>query len=108
MILNVLRGDTTSFVLDVPADLDTYDFTFTVKRHLLDADADAVISQGPLTVSSDTVKVDLAAADTDQFSDAERLYWDLQGDDGNGGIITPLRGTMVIAADVTLTASEPS
>lgn len=108
MILNVVRGDTKSFLLSVPDGLDDSTFSFTVKRHLLDADDDAVISQAGLEESDGLVTINLAATDTDQFADAERLFWDLQADDGMGGIVTPLMGTLVIAADVTRTASEPS
>jgi hypothetical protein len=108
VILNALRGDTTAFSLTVPEELDDQTFTFTVKRRLLDSDEDAVISQTDLEASEGSVFIELLPEDTDQFVDAERLYWDLQADDGIGGITTPLRGKLVITADVTLTASEPS
>jgi hypothetical protein len=108
MILNAIRGDTTTFSLTVSESLDEQDFTFTVKRRLLDPDDDAVISQTGLVADEGVVLIELLPEDTDQFVDAERLYWDLQADDGVGGITTPLRGKLVIAADVTLTASEPS
>lgn len=108
MILNAIRGDRTTFSLSVPDTLGESTFTFTVKTHLLDADADAVISQTGLTATEGVVAITLAAEDTDQFVDAERLFWDLQADDGIGGIVTPLMGSLVIAADVTRTASETS
>lgn len=108
MILNAIRGDTTTFSLTVSESLDEQDFTFTVKRRLLDPDDDAVISQTGLVADEGVVLIELLPEDTDQFVDAERLYWDIQADDGIGGITTPLRGKLVIAADVTLSASEPS
>jgi hypothetical protein len=108
VILNALRGDLVTFNLTVPEDLDDLDFTFTVKRHLLDPDDDAVIAQDGLTSSEGTVSIVLTPQDTDQFADGDRLYWDLQADSGTGEVTTPLRGKLVIAADVTLTASEQS
>jgi len=108
VILNALRGDSTTFNLEVTGMEVDDDITFTVKRHLLDPDDDAVIALSGLTLSEGIVSIELTPQDTDQFADGDRLYWDLQFDSGTGEVSTPLRGKLVIAADVTLTASEQS
>jgi hypothetical protein len=109
VILNALRGDLVTFALPVPDTVDeTADITFMVKRHLMDLDADAVIAKSGLSVAEGVVAVALTPEDTDAFADADRLYWDLQFDDGIGGVQTPLRGKLVIAADVSVTASATS
>jgi hypothetical protein len=106
VILNVTRGDLVTFDLEVTAEGgDTV--TFTAKRRLLDEDADAAISK-VLEPSDDATTLTLLPEDTAELADGLRLYWDVQVDDGAGGITTPLNGILVIAADVTLTASETS
>lgn len=110
MILNVIRGDKTTIPFTLPdgVEQEGATVTFTAKRRLLDPDDDAVISKVLPEGEGQAVALVLLPEDTTEFTDAERLPFDLQVDDGIGNVVTPFRGTLVISADVTLTAEPTS
>lgn len=120
-VLNVIRGDQQAYSITLTEgdgtalDLTGLDVTFMAKRHLQDLDADALITK--TATDGIAVNVDpttglavltLTPDDTELLADADRLYWDLQVDDGLGDVRTPLRGKLVIAGDVTAGSSETS
>ena len=121
MILNVRRGDKATYSLtlldaaETALDLTSMSVAFTAKAGLLDPDIDAVIVKDETdgivigaTPTDGTITLTLLPEDTEGLADATRLYWDIQVDDGIGGVTTGLSGKLVVSADVTLTASATS
>lgn len=113
-LLSMTQGDKHTFdvaltdAAGAPLDLTSVDITFTAKRRLSDADADALIQK--TTASGITVDADpttglatlvIDAADTVGLASGPALFWDLQIDDGAGDVRTPLSGRLAIASDVT-------
>lgn len=109
------RGDDR--VLDVtcvdrdgePVDITDVFLWFTAKRSKADADTAAVLRKDSIdgiaivVAAEGTATVTLDSADTEDLLVATVLYWDVQGKDGDGKIITLAEGILVIEADVTRT-----
>jgi hypothetical protein len=114
-VIQVTRGDQATYDLTLvdadtgdPIDLTTMTLTFTAKRQLLDLDDEAFISKtngAGIEIDADPTTgmavLTLLAEDTEDTVDAERLIWDVQIDNGAGDVRTPLRGTLVMVADIT-------
>jgi hypothetical protein len=120
-LLSIHRGDTETFTITLtdgagdPLDLTGLAITFTAKRRVSDADEDAVIQKTDvdgIVVDADPTSgiavLTIEPADTADLEDLRTLHWDVQVDDGVGGVRTPLLGRLAITADVTRTSQAGS
>lgn len=112
MILTAIRGD--DVVLEIPVSADqaaAAALTFTAKRQLIDADADAVITKdlddGVAVASATSIEVTLAAADTDDLEAPAVFLFDLEAIDAEGKRATIAIGHLRLTADVTRDQPSP-
>lgn len=119
-LLSMTRGDLATYRITLtdrdtgePIDLGQVDeITFTAKSDTGDPDDDAVIVKtiGDGIELDDYPETGLATLtitpdDTETLLGWTMLVWDLQVDNGNGDVRTPLRGHLEVTADVSLTSS---
>lgn len=114
-LLSMTRGDRQAFAIAItdsdaaPVNLTGIGVTFTAKRRPTDLDADAVIqkstSAGGVEIDADPTTglatLTIEASDTAGLTFTRSLYWDIQIDDGEGDVRTPLSGLLSIATDQT-------
>lgn len=109
------RGDTEVFdaaitVSGVAVNITGCSLTFTAKRSLTDADADAVLqlttTGGAIVITNGPgglCTISVASADTSALTVPTLCYCDLQLVDTLGNVSTTATGTLMIKVDVTET-----
>ena len=110
-----IRGDGETYLLtvtedDAPLDLTDAEMWMTAKRHIRDADADAIFQKtvgDGITIDADPTTglatVELVPGDTSALAARTvRLIYDVQVKLSSGRIITPLKGTLTVEPDVTV------
>lgn len=112
-LLTMTRGDRQAFLVTLTdssggaIDLTGLSVTFTAKRRT--TDPDAVFQKTELdgidvdVGSGGTATVTVEPADTASLT-SRALFWDLQIDDGEGDIRTPLSGRLRITPDITISS----
>lgn len=120
MDLKMIRGDSRTFVraltdaADNPIDLTGATVTMTAKSLYTDADPGVfqkttVDGITVLDEVSGLIRIDLEPGDTSDLEGrTNRLVYDIQVEDGAGGVTTPVRGKLVVSPDVTTTITEGS
>lgn len=112
--IEAIRGDGETYLLtvtedDAPLDLTDAEIWMTAKRHIRDADADAIFQKtvgDGITITDDTgglATVELVPADTSSLAARTiRLVYDVQVKLSSGRIVTPLKGKLTVEPDVTV------
>lgn len=104
------RGDDVTFSVAVtssgtPVDLEsTQSITFTAKRRMSDPDSAAILSKtvgAGIEVEDNVAQVTIDRADTQDFDDTVRLFWDVEVIDAEGLVHTVASGRLWVRADVT-------
>jgi hypothetical protein len=112
--IEAIRGDGETYLLtmtedDEPLNLTDADMWMTAKRHIRDADADAIFQKtvgDGITITNaegGLATVELVPADTSELaSRTVRLVYDVQVKLASGRIVTPLKGRLTVEPDVTV------
>ena len=121
MNLSMIRGNSKLFAFPLtnsdgdPIDLTGATVTMTAKAAYTDTDAAAVFQKteadGITVVSAlnGVITVDLDPADTSSLTGkVNRLIYDIQVQDADDRVSTPVRGKLVVQPDVTETIVEVS
>jgi hypothetical protein len=115
--IEAIRGDGETYLLtlteeDEPLDLTDAEMWMTAKRHIGDADADAIFQKtvgDGITITDDAgglATVVLAPGDTsDLAARTIRLVYDIQVKLTSGRIVTPLKGRLTVNPDVTVSVA---
>jgi hypothetical protein len=115
--IEAVRGDGEIYLLtmtedDAPLDLTDAEMWMTAKRHIRDADADAIFQKtvgDGITITDaegGLATVELIPGDTsDLAARTVRLVYDVQVKLVSGRIVTPLKGRLTVEPDVTVSTA---